>query len=96
MSDTFAPNRDLIVSNGQSFITIGDDAPVLVSCLNPGAASMATQLEPGGKPRVFGHRAGIQAARRIAKRPDVAAHSARFSAAHATSVPTKPSAGTTR
>lgn len=41
----FSPNRDLTVSNASMFMTTGDSAPVLVACLSPGAASLATQLE---------------------------------------------------
>lgn len=45
MTDRFALNSELTVSNG-TFLMTTDDAPaVLVACLNPGAASMATQLE---------------------------------------------------
>ncbi len=44
-TDRFAENRDLTVSNARMFMTSDDGPPVLVACLNPGAASMATQLE---------------------------------------------------
>lgn len=44
-TDLFAENTDLTVSNARMLMTMDDGLPVLVACLNPGAASMATQLE---------------------------------------------------
>ena len=44
-TDRFVENSDLTVSNARMFMTVDDGAPVLVACLNPGAASMVTQLE---------------------------------------------------
>lgn len=41
----FEENHDLTVSNARMFMTRDDAAPVLVACLNPGGASLATQLE---------------------------------------------------
>ena len=54
-TDRFVENTDLTVSNARMFMTVDDGAPVLVACLNPGAASMVTQLEhlrflSGGNP----------------------------------------------
>lgn len=44
-SDRFQPNTELTVSNARMFMTTDGDSPVLIACLNPGAASMVTQLE---------------------------------------------------
>lgn len=44
-SSRFQPSTDLTVSNAQMFMTVDDGDPVLVACLNPGGASMVTQLE---------------------------------------------------
>lgn len=43
--DRFVENRELTVSNAQTFMTSDDGPAVLISCLNPGGSSMATQLE---------------------------------------------------
>lgn len=43
--DRFIENTDLTVSNARMFMTCDDGPPVLVAALNPGGASMATQLE---------------------------------------------------
>lgn len=43
--ERFSPNADLTVSNASMFMTADEAAPVLVACLSPGAASLATQLE---------------------------------------------------
>jgi AMP nucleosidase len=44
-TDRFAENSDLTVSNASMFMTTDDGRPVVVACLNPGAASMVTQME---------------------------------------------------
>lgn len=44
-ADRFVENTDLTVSNARMFMTSDDGPPVLVACLNPGAASMVTQME---------------------------------------------------
>lgn len=44
-SGDFEENRELTVSNSTMLMTADDGLPVLVACLNPGAASMAAQLE---------------------------------------------------
>ena len=44
-TDRFVENTDLTVSNARMFMTIDGGAPILVACLNPGAASMTTQME---------------------------------------------------
>jgi len=41
----FVENADLTVSNGRTYMTSDSGAPVLIACLNPGAAAMATQLD---------------------------------------------------
>ncbi len=41
----FVENADLTVSNARTFLTADDGTPVMLACLNPGAASMATQLD---------------------------------------------------
>ncbi len=43
--DRFAPNAELTIANARTFMTTGQEPPVLIACLNPGAASAATQLE---------------------------------------------------
>ena len=43
--DRFAENTELTVSNARMFMTGGTERPVLIACLNPGGASMVTQLE---------------------------------------------------
>lgn len=41
----FVENAELTVSNARMLMTKGEEPPVLVACLNPGAVSMVTQLE---------------------------------------------------
>lgn len=43
--DKFVENTELTVSNARVFMTTDESQPVLVACLNPGGASMVTQLE---------------------------------------------------
>lgn len=43
--DRFERNTELTISNATTFMTAGEKSPVLIACLNPGAASAATQLE---------------------------------------------------
>lgn len=43
--DRFAPNQDLTVSNAAMYMTVDEGAPVMIGSLNPGGASLATQLE---------------------------------------------------
>lgn len=43
--ERFTENTELTVSNARMFMTADDSQPVLIACLNPGAASMVTQLE---------------------------------------------------
>ena len=43
--ERFRPNTELTVSNARTFMTADAGPPVLISCLNPGGASMVTQLE---------------------------------------------------
>lgn len=44
-TELFGENTALVVSNARMLMTVDEGLPVLVACLNPGAASMATQLE---------------------------------------------------
>lgn len=44
-SAMFEENRELTVSNASMLVTKDDGPLVMVACLNPGSASMATQLE---------------------------------------------------
>ncbi len=41
----FVEERELTVSNASMFMTADDGPPVMVGCMNPGSASLATQLE---------------------------------------------------
>ena len=43
--ERFAENHALAPSNARVFVTIDDEAPVGVSCLNPGATTMVSQIE---------------------------------------------------
>ena len=44
-TDRFVENTDLTLSNARMLMTNDGEAPILVACLNPGAASMTTQME---------------------------------------------------
>lgn len=44
-TDRFVENTDLTVSNARMYMTDDGGPPVLLACLNPGAAAMVTQLE---------------------------------------------------
>lgn len=44
-TDRFVENTDLTLSNARMLMTNDGEAPILVACLNPGPASMTTQME---------------------------------------------------